>query len=116
MKQPSNSQKHPGIWFLCLTLVIFPMGRICAATSDPLLDLFIKKGFVTEQEAAKIKVEADALREGSTNSLPPLPESKWKIGKAIKNVELFGDIRLRYEQREARTPGDQKLELDRGRY
>src|SRR5258708_2689747 len=33
-----------------------------AETSDPLLDLFIKKGYVTQAEAAKVKAEADAIR------------------------------------------------------
>jgi Putative porin len=90
----------------------------CAEPPDPLLDLFIKKGFVTEQEAEKVKAEADAIRAANSReaALPPLGDSKWKISKAIRNVELFGDVRLRYEQREAKTPGGEHIELDRGRY
>lgn len=84
---------------------------------DPLLDLFVKKGFVTEAEAQRVKAEAEAQHVASlSNSWPPLIESKWKINKAIKDVELFGDIRMRYEQRQAKTPGDGKIELDRARY
>ena len=30
-------------------------------TTDPLLDLFIKKGFVTQQEAEQVETEAQAL-------------------------------------------------------
>ncbi|MGD0087949.1 MAG: hypothetical protein ABSC24_12575, partial [Verrucomicrobiota bacterium] len=30
--------------------------------SDPLLDLFIKKGFVTQKEAEQVEAEAEALR------------------------------------------------------
>ena len=62
----------------------------CAGSSDPLLDLFIKKGYVTEDEAARVKAEADALR---TNEIAAAGlESKWKISKGIKSIELFGDL------------------------
>ena len=43
-------------------------------------------------------------------------DSKWKISKAVKDLELFGDIRVRYEHREASTPPGDRLELDRGRF
>src|SRR5262249_27697872 len=79
--------------------------------------LFIKKGFVTEEEARRIKAEADALRASpSTNALPATPESSWKLNKVFKNLELYGDLRLRYEQREAKGPVGERIELDRGRF
>ena len=82
---------------------------------DPLLDLFIQKGFVTQQEAEKVKAEAEAKR---TNELAnaSFPSSKWKISKDIKNVELFGDIRLRYEDRSAADPAGNSIDLQRFRY
>jgi hypothetical protein len=88
--------------------------------TDPILELFIKKGFVTEEEAKRVQAEAEAVRAARMSNavaeaMPPL-ESKWKISNAIKSVELFGDLRLRYESREAKTPGGLKLELDRWRY
>src|SRR6476646_6709389 len=119
MKQQSMFGKRDRIWFggmALVALLLMPAKGFCGSPGDPLLDLLIKKGFVTAEEAAKVKGEADAARDGLTNSFPPLEESKWKISKAIKNIELFGDLRLRYEQREAKTPGSQRLELDRGRY
>jgi hypothetical protein len=90
----------------------------CGESSDPLLDLLIKKGFISEQEAGKVKAEADAARAANTatNAMPPIADSKWKISNAIKSVELFGDIRLRYEEREADLPGGGGVKLDRGRY
>ncbi len=60
-------------------------------TTDPLLDLFIKKGFVTQQEAEQVETEAAALRTNEAQ-MPSAPPSKWKISQGIKNVELFGDI------------------------
>ena len=82
---------------------------------DPLLDLFIKKGFVTQDEAAKVEAEAQAMRTNEMQ-MPPVPLSKWKISDGIKSVELFGDVRVRYEDRTAEDPGGDDLELQRYRY
>ncbi len=74
----------------------------------------IQKGMVTQEEAQKVRAEADALRTNElATAMPPIP--KWKISDAIKNIELFGDARLRYEHRQANVP-DGRIELDRGRY
>jgi hypothetical protein len=89
----------------------------CAEASDPLLDLFIQKGFVTQQEAEKVKAEADALRNRTNDNAMPTPEvSKWKLSTGIKSVELFGDIRLRFENRQAQDPQANQIKLNRLRY
>src|SRR6476619_3575620 len=73
-----------------------------ADSSDVLLDLLVRKGVVTDEEAKKAKAEAEALRAAAlTNGVPEETQSKWKIGKAFKNVELYGDLRFRYEYRRA---------------
>jgi len=64
------------------------------------LNLLLEKGIVTEQEVAKARAEAEAIRTNLAAAMPPV-ESKWKISNAVKNVELFGDVRLRYEYRSA---------------
>lgn len=81
--------------------------------SDPLLDLLIKKGIVTQDEAAKVKAEAEASRTNVSN-LPP--SSKWLISKGIKDVELFGDLRGRFEDRQVQDPFGGKIDLQRLRY
>src|SRR5690242_11877448 len=103
-------------WFACLSPVILGLNfnGLCAEPSDPILDLLLQKGIVTEAEVQKARAEAERIRT-NLMTMPPL-ESKWKISNAIKNIELFGDLRLRYEHREATTPGNDRLELDRGRY
>lgn len=71
----------------------------CAETPDPLLDMLIKKGILTEQEAHEVQAEAQ------TNAVA-LPASKWRLSDSIKNIALFGDVRFRYEYRGARNvPG-----------
>ena len=62
-----------------------------APATDPLLDLFVKKGYVTQQEAEQVEAEAQAMQ--SNNVANPSPEaSKWKIADGIKSVQLYGDV------------------------
>jgi hypothetical protein len=84
-------------------------------TADPLLDLFIKKGFVTQQEAEQVEAEAEFNRTNQFANVPP-PSSQWKITKGIQKVELFGDVRLRYEDRYAADPAGNSIDLQRWRY
>jgi hypothetical protein len=105
-------------WFSALLLgILVPSAYGADSTNkDPLLELMIQKGIVTEEEAAKVRAEADALRTNAVPSMEALPESKWKINNAFKSIELFGDLRLRYESRQANAPDDSRIELNRYRY
>lgn len=84
--------------------------------SDPLLDLFVKKGFVTQQEAEQVQAEAAAQHTNNAAQMPPMPPSQWKISQPIKNVELFGDARVRYEDRYAEDQAGNSIDLQRFRY
>jgi len=84
-----------------------------ADPSDPVLNLLLQKGIISQQELDKAKAEAEAIRTNNAN-LPPM-ESKWRINNAFKSVELFGDLRLRYENRGVHDPGDGRIELNRER-
>ena len=89
----------------------------CADSSnatDPLLDLFVKKGYVTQQEAQQVEAEAQAMATNNPATLPP--PSKWKITEGIKSVQLYGDIRFRYESRIASDTADNSIDLQRIRY
>ncbi len=83
-----------------------------AQSSDPLLDLLVKKGYVTQEESQQLKSELQARQ---TNN-PSVSSSKWKISDAIKSVELYGDLRFRYEDRGVHTPDEDRLEMGRYRY
>ncbi len=111
---------------LILTFALLAAGKgWCADSSnantsadDPLLDLFIKKGYVTQQEADDIRTE---LQSQQTNGVPnannfPKPATAWSVVPGIKNMELFGDIRMRYEYRSAEDPSGGKIELNRLRF
>jgi len=74
-----------------------PPAPATTPSADALLKKLVEKGVLTDQEAKDILAESTP-----TNT----PASKWKISNAIKNIELFGDVRFRYEYREAdNAPG-----------
>jgi hypothetical protein len=92
------------------------LSAICAVTShaqtnDLLLDLLVKKGYVTQDEAEKLKNEASSLNYSNNTSF-----TKWRISDGIKSVELFGDLRWRYESRRVFDPIGGRINLDRFRY
>jgi hypothetical protein len=83
---------------------------------DPLLDLLIQKGILTQQEADRVEAEAQSRRTNSSAQFTPAPPSKWKMDQAIKDVEFFGDARVRYEDRSAEDPEGDQIDLHRWRY
>jgi Putative porin len=114
-QERKNMLKRLGRWALGSAGVLAATAAtsgFCADAQDPLLDVLIKKGILSEQEAKDIKSEAEA---NETNNVPAFA-SKWKISDGIKSVELFGDLRMRYEYRSAQTPIDERVALERYRY
>ncbi len=70
---------------------------------DSLLDKLQQKGILSADEAKDLRAENDAQQ---TNLVNELPASKWKISDSIKNIQLYGDLRFRYEYRAAENaPG-----------
>ena len=107
----AGEQRHLLGWpRVCRAIGLLAFSCMAAAqaqTNDLLLDLLVKKGIVSQNEAKELRVEADKLKSESealkTNNAF-VSASKWKIGNAINSMELFGDVRFRYEARDARTP------------
>jgi len=74
-----------------------------ASNDDPLVAALIEKGILTDTEANKIQA---AIAARQTNLVNSLPASKWKISDSIESMQLFGDLRVRYEYRGAdNVPG-----------
>ncbi len=73
----------------CLALAATATAQVSA---DALLDKLVAKGVLTTNEAADLKQEV------STNNAGGL---KFKLSGAIKSMELFGDLRMRFEYRSA---------------
>src|ERR1051326_1547103 len=75
------------------------LGSVTARAQDAgaVLDLLVKKKLITDQEAEEVRGEL--TREAATTSA-----GKWKLSAPINEVELYGDMRVRYEQRQGTTP------------
>jgi hypothetical protein len=61
-----------------------------AERNDALLDALVRKGVLTDKEAAGIQEEMIKEEKGSS-------ASKIKLTDSIKELRLYGDIRLRYQ-------------------
>jgi hypothetical protein len=77
----------------------------------------VKKKLITDQEAEEVRGEL-------TRDAAATAAGKWKISAPINEVELYGDMRVRYEGRQGTTPGvmpgtpgpDDTLKRSRERY
>lgn len=105
--------------FAIITISILCLNRgFGAEPTDPGIDLLLQKGIITEDEAAKAKAASQAIRENNATNqmLMPNVASPWKISSGIKELELFGDVRVRYEDREGDDPYGGHIDLQRFRY
>ena len=88
----------------------------------------LKKRTSREPVATEGKTKTQVTSDGKTYVEKLVPDlaraEKWKLFPAITELELFGDLRLRYEYRGGRLPGDdpdhpndwQERERERERY
>src|SRR5690242_18932968 len=85
---------------LCFTAA--PMSMLRAQDAGALLDLLVKKKLISDQEAEEVRAEL-------TKQVSETSGGKWKLSTPITEIELYGDIRLRYEYRGGRTDHDHPL-------
>lgn len=85
-----------------------------ASDAEVLLNLFQKKGLVSEQDAKEAR-EALAARHQSALAAPK-DDSKIHIAKWIEGVDLYGDARLRFEHRNGENTAGDHIERNRWRY
>jgi len=72
-------------------------GTICRGQdAGALLDLLVRKKLITDQEAEEVR--AELVKESADTSA-----GKWKLSAPITEVELYGDVRLRYDYRGGET-------------
>ena len=79
-----------------------------AQDSGPLIDLLIRKGIISDQEAEEIR--AELVREFVANS----PAGKLNLSSALSEFKLSGDIRLR-QQFETQAPQNANVTNERSR-
>jgi hypothetical protein len=98
------------------TSLVLGAAAVRAQDNGALLDLLVRKGLITDQEAEDVR--ADLVKESAATSA-----GKLKLSTPLTELELYGDARLRYEVRSGQTaspdpinpPGD-TYQRDRARY
>lgn len=85
-------------------------GTISAQDSGPLLDLLVKKGIVTAQEAEDLR--AELVQDFATNT----SAGKLNLGSALTEFRIAGDARVRFESRRGELDSGDQQERDRFRY
>ena len=106
---PSPHNQGETIFMKKLTLaaaaLCVALGGTVARAQDAgaLLDLLVKKRLISDQEAEEVRTEL--VKESASTAA-----GKWKLSTPITELELYGDVRLRYEYRGGRT--SQRLTLD----
>ncbi len=81
-----------------------------AQDSGPLLDLLVKKGTITDQEAEDLR--ATLQKDFATNTAA----GKLDLSSSLTSLRISGDVRLRYEYRQGQNPAGDNAERDRFRY
>jgi hypothetical protein len=76
-------------------LMAMTPGAQAKDTVDSLLNKLEQKGVLTTSEADELKAENASDETNQVNE----SVSKWKVSDAIKSIQLFGDLRFRYEYR-----------------
>jgi polyhydroxyalkanoate synthesis regulator phasin len=69
----------------------FSAAAAFAQDSGPLIDLLVRKGIVTDQEAEELRVEL--LKDFTANS----SAGKLNLSSSLSEFKLSGDLRMRYE-------------------
>src|SRR5436853_530194 len=82
-----------------LSSLLAPMSILRAQDAGALLDLMVKKKLITDQEAEEVRAEL-------TKQVSETSGGKWKLSSPITEIELYGDARVRYEDRGGGRPDD----------
>ncbi len=98
-KFPKKNAAKIALFAGATALMALTPGVRAQSSDDILINKLEQKGILTVDEAKELRAEALAAQTNMVNEA--LMTSKWKISDSIKNIQLFGDFRLRYEYRGA---------------
>jgi len=85
-----------------VSFLVPPMSMLRAQDAGALLDLLVRKKLITDQEAEEVR--AELTKEAATTS-----GGKWKLSSPITEIELYGDVRLRYQYNGGQTGDNSPL-------
>jgi len=102
------------ICFFAVIGFIFADGAKAATVQDPLLQVLIKKGIITQEEAAQIRAEADRLAEQQKEEV--VKEAAAKVGRvpsALEGLKISGLGYIHYDIGVKPNPGDKDDSFNR---
>jgi hypothetical protein len=114
---------------LILAAAVATLGAMsvpASADMESLLDKLHEKGVLSDEDYQQMRTDAraerraQALRDASTaeqeQKAASATASSLKVPEALKSMELYGDLRLRYENRIARAASDAATSEERQRW
>ncbi|MEY2508618.1 MAG: hypothetical protein QOH01_2947 [Verrucomicrobiota bacterium] len=98
VRRVETTNRRTKLFTLLTAIALSALGtaKLEAHDAGALLDLLVKKKLITDQEAEEVRGEL--TKEAAATSA-----GKWKISAPITEVELYGDMRVRYEGRQGTT-------------
>jgi hypothetical protein len=99
------NHKLKGVLTMTAACLAFSTTVEAQVSSDALLDKLVSKGILTQDEAAQLQKEA-ATNAANNVAAANASGLKFTLSKAIKSVELYGDLRMRFEYRGAKLGPD----------
>src|SRR5512139_3642190 len=81
------------MYTIAAAITIAAHTQLMAQSTEALMNKLVQKGILTEKEAKELVAQNTQTNLASAG--------KWKISDAIKGINLFGDVRFRYEYRDA---------------
>lgn len=82
--------------------LVGPISILRAQDAGALLDLLVKKKLINDQEAEEVRAEL-------TKQVSETSGGKWKLSTPITEIELYGDVRLRYAYQGGQTDDNSPL-------
>jgi Putative porin len=83
--------------------LVAPTSMLRAQDAGALLDLLVKKKLISDQEAEEVRAEL-------TKQVSETSGGKWKLSTPITELEIYGDIRLRYQYNGGETDDNSPLQ------
>ncbi|MBS0633555.1 MAG: putative porin [Verrucomicrobia bacterium] len=78
-------------WLALLGTALLAVGPVLAQDSGPLIDLLVKKGLVTDQEAEELRV--DLVKDFVANT----SAGKLNLSSSLSEFKISGDLRMRHQ-------------------
>lgn len=103
--------KLPTQWLALLGGAMLSLATTAfAQDSGPLVDLLVKKGIVSDQEAEELR--AELVKDFAANS----SAGKLNLSASLSEFRISGDVRVRYEYRQGTNTASPQDSSDRSRW